>query len=102
MSYAKLRPWRPIDGTGQSTAFTAGAAAAVTNAMDSQTYAVRLCATGGDCLVRISNAGTAATATNDVYVKSTDMPVEIGCQPGEKISVWGIGTGTLFCVDLTH
>lgn len=95
--------WRPIAGSGRSLAVSSGANSTDTVAMGLQSYACQLSAITGNVLVTISHAGnTAATATTDMLVKSTDPPIQVACAPGDKVSAWGLGAATLYIVELTH
>lgn len=95
-------PWKPIEGKGQSLALTNGASAKFTNAVGANTHCVMLSASGGNCTVRISGAGDAATAT-DFLIKATDPPVPLGCAEGDSITAWGLSAGvTLYLSEMTH
>lgn len=96
-----ISPVKPIVGKGQSLAFTNGASSTATNAMGPQTYVVRLSGITANCCVRITNNGAAATAT-DLLIKSTDDGIMLGCSPGDKVSAWGLGAGTLYIHEMTH
>lgn len=91
--------WRPIAGSGQNLAI--GAASVASAAVGSQTYAVRLSATG-TCHVAIG-VGPTAVAT-DMLIKSTDIPLDVAVAPGSKVAVIqdGSSTGNLNLVELTH
>ena len=100
-------PWRPIPGTGQSLALNNGSSAKFTNAVGPQTRAISLslapAATASGCLVRISTAGTAATATLDILVKTTDPPLILGCSPGDQVTAWGLAASlTLYLTELSN
>lgn len=99
MSWTTVAPWKPILGSGQSKAFTSGASATFTNAVGARTHAIYISAITANCLVKLA---TAATATTDLLVKSTDGPTVIGCSPGDVVSVWGLGAGTAYLCELTH
>lgn len=96
MSYDPL--WRPINGTGQS--LTIGATSVTSAAFGTQTYAIRLSATG-NCHVAFNGATAVST---DLLVKSTDYPETYRVTPGEKVSVIqdGASTGTLNVIEMTH
>ena len=91
--------WRPKKGTGQN--LTIGAASVASTAVGSQTYAVRLSATG-NCHVAFGPAPTAVAT--DMLVKSTDRALDVAVSPGDKIAVIqdAASTGTLNIVELTH
>lgn len=97
--------WRPIPGTGQNLAI--GASVVTSAAVGSQTYAVRLTATG-NCHVQFGNATTIApTISNlqkETLVKSTDISQVFACVPGQLIYVVqdGTSTGNLQVQELTH
>lgn len=100
-------PWRPIAGTGQSLALNNGSDAGFTNAVGAQTRAIQLslapAATASGCLVKITQAGTAATATTDILIKTTDTGLVIGCSPGDRVHAWGLAASlTLYMVELTN
>jgi hypothetical protein len=93
---------RPIPGTGQSKTLTSGADAAMTNAI-SKGFMVQLSCTTFPCLVTISQAGTAATSSGDVLLKTSDPPLVLACQPGDKIHAWGLGGASiLYAVEMTY
>jgi len=85
-----VRPWRPIDGSGQSISLTT-ATHAESAAFGTQTYAfaIRLtpAATAFLATFRVSNAGTAATASKDYPISSSDPTMIVGCMPGDKVSI---------------
>lgn len=91
--------WRPIPGTGQNLSI--GASSVASTAVGSQTYAVRLSATG-NCYVAIGQSPTASSA--GMLIKSTDIPLDVGVSPSDKVAVIQVGssTGTLNLVELTH
>lgn len=101
-----IPPWKPIEGSGQSLALTATTVASFTNPVGAQTYAVAFslapAATASGALVRITRAGTAATATGDYFVKTTDQPQILGCAPGDTVSVYPLASGTAYLTELTH
>ncbi len=100
-----IAPWRPIFGSGQSLAVSSGASSTFSNAVGSQTYAIALSlaptATATGCLVSISHAGTAATATHDILIKTTDPLRVFACGPGDKVSAYGLAACTLYLTELT-
>jgi hypothetical protein len=59
-------------------------------------------ATATGALIKISQAGTAATATLDFLVKTTDPPLFIACGPGDKVSAYGLAACTAYLTELTH
>lgn len=97
--------WRPIPGTGQNLNITT--TVTTSTAVGSQTYAVRLTATG-NCHVQFGNATTAApTVVNlqkETLVKSTDISQVFACSPGDKVYVVqdGAATGNLQIQEMTH
>ena len=98
MSYEPI--WRPIPGVaGQN--LTIGAASVTSTAFGSQTYAVRLTATG-NCHVRIGQNPTAVGT--DLLLKSTDPSIIIACAPADKVAVIqdATATGTLNVIEMTH
>jgi hypothetical protein len=108
MAWIQIAPWKIIPGTGQSLAVSAGSSATFTNKVGTETYCVQLSfaptatAASSNCVVKISQAGTAATAVLDLLVKGTDPPVYIACNPGDKVSAWGIVAGVLYLTEMTH
>lgn len=100
--YVCIAPWRPINGTGQSTALTLSASVAVTNPVGNSSRGVMLSAEGGNCTVRISGSGEAATAT-DMLIKASDPPIIVPANAGDKITGWGLVAGvTLFSIEVSH
>lgn len=102
-----IAPWRPIAGTGQSLSLNNGSSASFTNAVGNETRAIWLslapAATASGCLVKISQAGTAATATSDIFIKTTDPGVVIACGPGDKVTAYGLAASlTLYLTELTN
>jgi len=94
-------PVRLIDGATQ--VLTVPNAGNVTSAaVGSQTYAVRLSVITGNCLVRITHAGTAATVSQGALIKTTDIGAIFACAPGDKVSAFGLAAGTLYLDELTH
>jgi hypothetical protein len=106
--WTPLSPWKPIAGSGQSLAVGAGASSTFANAVGGETRCIQLSfaptatAASSNCVVRISPAGTAASATLDLLVKGTDPPLYIGCDPGDKVSAWGIVAGVLYLTEMSH
>jgi hypothetical protein len=91
-----INPFRP-QNTGQN--LTIGVTSVSSSAIGTQTFAVRLSATG-NCHVAI---GRAAVVT-DMLVKSTDPAIEVAVRGGETVSVIqdAASTGTLNVVEMTH
>lgn len=84
--------------TTQTVAYTA-ASAATTNAVGSQTYAVRLVATS-DCHYALGAAPTATTS--DPYLPSDTVEI-ISIHPGQKVAVIrNTGDGTAYVTELTQ
>jgi len=104
--WTPISPWRIIDGSGQSLAVSAAASSTFTNAMGAETRAIALSlaptATATGALVRINKAGTAATATLDRLIKTTDPPQIIAVSPGDKVSCYGLAACTAYLTELTH
>lgn len=104
--WTPISPWKPIEGSGQSLALTATTAASFANAVGKQTYAVAISlapqATASGALIRISNADAAATATGDYFIKTTDQPQILGCNPGDSVSVYPLANGTAYLTEMTH
>lgn len=101
MGWMPISPWKVKDGSGQSVAYTLSGTA-TSAAVGAETYAVYLSCITGNCMVRINSPGTAATASKDVLLKTTDPPLILGCGPGDKVNVFGIAAGTLYIAELTH
>lgn len=106
--WTPLSPFKIIEGTGRSVAVASGSATVDTVAMGGQT---RLCyltlapqATAMAATITITGAGNEApTATKDLVLKSTDPGIILGCSPGDKVQVWGLGaTGTLYITEITY
>lgn len=91
--------WRLVDGKTQIVAFTSAAAFA-SSAVGAQTNCVRLSASGANCQVRI-NQGTAASATQGALIKSSDPPIYLLCGGGDKVEIWGLGSGSLYIDELS-
>lgn len=97
--------WRPKPVTGQN--LTIGASVVTSAAVGSQTYAVRLTATG-NCHVQFGNASqTAPTAGNlqkETLLKSTDYSQIFAIAPSSVIYVVqdGASTGTLQVQEMEH
>lgn len=103
-----IAPWGPIPGSGQSLAVSAASSSPFANAVGSETRCIMLSfaptatAASSNCVIRISQAGTAATATLDFLVKGTDPPVFLRCVPGDKVSAFGIVAGILYLTEMTN
>lgn len=99
-------PWRVIDGSGQSLAVSNGASSTFTNKVGTETRGIAISlaptATAAGALVRIDPAGTAASATTDILIKTTDPPLILGVTPGDKVSVWGLAAVTAYLTELSH
>jgi|SRR5581483_1767590 len=99
-----VAPWRPVVGTGQK--LTVPLTGNVTSAaVGSQTRAILLSVITGNCLVRITQAGTNAadsTGNFDALIKTTDIPLILACSPGDKVNAYGIAAGTLYMNELTQ
>ena len=99
-------PWRIIDGSGQSLAVGSGSSSTFTNAVGSETRAIALSlastATATGARVKIDKGGTAATASQDLLIKTTDPPLIIGVSPGDKVSCYGLAACTAYLTELTH
>ena len=94
----QVAPWRQRDTiAGQN--LTLGAASVASTAVNSQTFAVQLSATG-NCHVAFGRAAVAA----DMLIKATDPPIVLSIGPGQTVNVIqdGTATGTLNIVELTH
>lgn len=107
MGDTRISPFKILKGTGRSVSVANGSNTTDTVAMGSQTRYCALslspAATAYAATITITNGGVAATATTDMALKSTDPPLIIGCNPGDKVSVWGLGaTGTLYVTELSH
>lgn len=91
-----INPFRP-QNTGKN--LTIGAASVASTGVGTQTWAVRLSATG-NCHVAINRAA----AATDMLVKSTDPAIIVAIRPGETVNVIqdAASTGTLNVVEMTH
>jgi len=94
-------PYRLLDGATQVLTVPNGSTV-TSNAVGTQTYAVRLSVITGNCLVRITHAGTAATASQGALIKTTDIGAIFACGPGDKVNAFGLAAGTLYMDELTH
>lgn len=104
-------PWKIVPGSGQSLTLTSsGTNYAFANAVGKvagatagpRAIAVSLApqSTATGALVRIN---TAATASTDYFIKTTDPPLVIGVSPGDTVNVYTLGSsGTAYLVELTH
>lgn len=99
-------PWKVIPGSGQELSLSGTTEAAFTNAVGSQTRAIALSlaptATATACLVTITQAGTAATVSTDILVKTTDPPLILGCSPGDKVTAKPLASCNLYLTELTR
>lgn len=103
MGWNPVSPWKVIQGTGQSLSVSNATASSFTNAVGSSTQAILLSVITANCLVTITHAASsAATATTDVLIKYTDPPMILGCNPGDKVSAYGLAACTLYLAELTH
>lgn len=104
--WTPVSPWKLIDGSGQTATTGVGTAVAITNPMGAETRAFAISlqptATATAALVRVTNAGTAATAIQGILIKTTDGPLVVGCSPGDRISVFGVAAVTANVCELTH
>lgn len=103
--WAPESPWKLVDGSGQTLAVTTSDAG-FANALGGETRAFAISleptATATGAWVRVSNASLAATAGKDMFIKTTDPPLVVGCTPGEHVHVIGIAACTACLVELTH
>lgn len=113
MGWECIAPWKIIPGTGQSLSLTSGDNQHFANAVGKQTRAIAVslaplaaASATGYALVTVSppngGTGTAATASTDYMVKTSDPPQIIGCGPGDIVNVYAAANGTAFLVELTH
>jgi hypothetical protein len=104
--WTPVSPWKVIPGSGQSLANAGSTSTTFTNAMGAQTRAIAISlaptATATAALVTITHNGAASSATTDILVKTTDPPLILGCDPGDKVSVWGLAAVTAYLTELTH
>jgi hypothetical protein len=108
--WTPLSPWKIIAGSGQTLSVTTSDGA-FTNALgaaslgaQTRAFAISLepTATATGATVRVTNAGTAATAALDFFIKTTDPPMILGCLPGDKVHVIGVAACTAHLCELTH
>ncbi|HTO43135.1 MAG TPA: hypothetical protein VML56_03590 [Burkholderiales bacterium] len=106
-----VAPWKPIPGSGQSLAVGSGSSSTFTNAVGAITgstamHAIALSlaptATATGALIKISQAGTAATATSDILIKTTDPPLIVAVAPGDKVSAYGLAACTCYLTELSN
>lgn len=92
-------PKRVISGTGQN--LTLGAASVSSTAFGSQTYAIRVSATG-NCHVEFGMSPVAVATS--ALIKASDPPAYFAVGPGTKIAVIqdSTSTGTLNVVEITN
>ena len=87
-----------MDGTAQ-TITTSGTSAATTNAVGSQTYAVRLHTTE-DCFI---TCGASPTATTSHTFLAADTTEYFRISPGEKIAaIQSTTAGTVYVMECTR
>ena len=102
--------WRPIAGSGQVLTLAATTNQAFANAVGSQTYAIAISlqpeSTAAYALITISapnaGTGTAATASKDFMIKTSDPPQYFACTPGEIVNVYSSAIGKAFLTELSH
>lgn len=110
MAGMPIAQWRPVPGSGQSLSLTGSAAATFANAIGAvtkqQVYAIAVklapASTAYIATIVISKAGTAATASTDYPIASTDPPQILACAPGDQVSVYAGANGTAYLCELTH
>jgi hypothetical protein len=99
-------PLRIINGSGQSVTAGAAGSQTFTNAVGTQTQAIAVrlapAATAYLATVRVSDAGTAATASIDYPIASTDQAQLIGVAPGQKVSIYFSAAGSAVMCELTR
>ena len=104
-----VAPLKVIAGSGQSLALTATTNAHFTNAVGPETFAIAVSlapaatAYGANITVTAKNGannGTAATASADYFIKSTDPPAILGCAPGDIVNVYPTANGTAYMSEL--
>ena len=104
--WTPISPWKVIQGSGQSLGVNSGSSTTFTNAVGTSTYAIAISlaptASATGALVRIAKAGTAATASTDILIKTTDPPLVLGVSPGDKVSCYGLAACTAYLTELTH
>lgn len=94
-------PWRLVDGATQVLTVPNGGTV-TSAAFGAETNAIRVSVITGNCLVRITKAGTAATASQGALIKTTDIGAIFACGQGDKINAFGLAAGTLYVDELTH
>jgi hypothetical protein len=110
MGDTRISLWHAKPGSGQSLAVSSGSSSTFANALnalgDNQTRAFLISlaptATATGALVKVSQAGTAATATSDILIKTTDPPLLLECAPGDKVSCYGLAACTAYLCEMTH
>lgn len=106
MPWAPLSPWKIVPGTGQSLALTSGTAASFANAVGqyTQAIAIRFAPASTPFLGTVTTSGSAATASKDYPIASTDPPQIIGIGGGQTVSVYQASgsSATAYLVELTH
>ncbi len=106
MKSLPIAPWKVIPGTGQSLSLSGTTAGAFANAVGKQTYAVWLSiaptATPTGAEVTITNAATGASTSTDIFLKTTDPGLIIGCAPGDTVAAKALATCVMYLTELTH
>lgn len=106
MKSIAIAPWKVIPGTGQSLSLSGTTEAAFSNAVGEQTYAIWLSiaptATPTGAEITITNAGTAAGASTDIFLKTTDPGIVLGCAPGDTITGKALASCVVYLTELTH
>ena len=109
--WTPISPWKIIAGSGQTLTVNSGSSSAFTNPVGAaslgghtQAIAISLAptATATGCLVKITKAATAATASQDFFIKTTDPPMILGCVPGDVVTCYGLAACTAYLTELTH
>lgn len=99
-------PLRVVNGSGQSVTAGAAGSQTFTNAVGTQTHAIAVrlapAATAYLATVRISDAGTAGTASTDYPIASSDPTQLIGIAPGQKVSIYFGAAGSAVMCELTR
>lgn len=100
-----IAPLKVIAGSGQLLALS-GTTAAAFSAVGAQTRAVALAlaptATATGCTVTITHAGTAATTSTDLFIKTTDPPIIVGCGPGDIVNMKPLASCNAYLTELSH
>lgn len=101
MGWTPVSPWKIIPTTTQKMTAT-GTSAASGTIVGTQTRAIMLTCMTANVHFEVGPSPV-ATATGSFLLKTTDDPLIVGCQPGDKVAViQDTSGGVLYFCELTH